>query len=69
MIIKKNRFILTTTVGSKGQIVIPKEIRDLFDIKPGDNLLILGDKKKGIAILKSDTLADKIIIKEKKWTH
>ena len=37
-------------MGEKGQIVIPKQARDLFEIKPGDTLLLLGDEKRGIAI-------------------
>ena len=41
-------------VGTKGQIVIPKQARDLFNIKPGDQLAILGDEKQGIAILKEE---------------
>jgi AbrB family looped-hinge helix DNA binding protein len=44
----------TVKVGEKGQIVIPKEARDLFGIKPGDTLLILGDEAQGIAIVKND---------------
>lgn len=40
-------------VGEKGQIVIPKEARDMFDIKPGDSLVLLGDKKKGMALAKA----------------
>ena len=40
----------TATVGEKGQIVIPKQARELFDIKPGDTLLLLGDEQLGIAI-------------------
>lgn len=40
----------TATVGEKGQIVIPKQARDLFGIKPGDTLLLLGDEARGIAI-------------------
>ena len=43
-------------VGEKGQIVIPKGVRDLFDIKPGDTLLVLADEKRGIAITKDDIL-------------
>ncbi len=41
-------------VGEKGQIVIPKEFRVTFDINPGDNLVMLGDAKRGIAIVKAD---------------
>lgn len=41
-------------VGEKGQIVIPKEARDMFNIAPGDSLVLLGDKNKGIAIVKVD---------------
>jgi len=41
-------------VGEKGQIVIPKEARDIFDIKPGDSLLVLGDEEQGIALIKSE---------------
>lgn len=37
-------------VGQKGQIVIPKEMRDMMGIKSGDTLLILADKERGIAI-------------------
>jgi AbrB family looped-hinge helix DNA binding protein len=46
----KNKFAATVTVGAKGQIVIPKEMREMFGIMPGDNLMILADKKQGIAI-------------------
>jgi len=44
----------TVKVGEKGQIVIPKEARDLFKIKPGDTLLLLGDEAQGIAIVKNE---------------
>lgn len=40
-------------VGERGQIVIPKEAREQYDIKPGDNLMVLGDQK-GIALLKTE---------------
>ncbi len=44
----------TVKVGEKGQIVIPKEAREIFNIKTGDTLLLLGDEKQGIAIVKND---------------
>jgi AbrB family looped-hinge helix DNA binding protein len=40
-------------VGDKGQIVIPKDARNIYDIKPGDALMLLGDQK-GMALLKTD---------------
>ena len=40
-------------VGDKGQIVIPKDARNLYDIKPGDALIVLGDQK-GMALLKTE---------------
>lgn len=48
----------TVKVGERGQIVIPKEARELFDIKPGDTLLVLGDEKKGLAITKADAMEE-----------
>ena len=47
---KPKRFAGTAMVGEKGQIVIPKQVRDMFGIKSGDLLLILADEKRGIAI-------------------
>ena len=38
-------------IGEKGQFVIPKEARELFDLQPGDEIVVLGDVKRGIAIL------------------
>lgn len=38
-------------IGEKGQFVIPKEARELFDLQPGAEILVLGDKERGIAIL------------------
>lgn len=46
----KGKYAWTATVGEKGQIVIPKQAREVFDINPGDTLIILGDEKKGLAI-------------------
>ena len=42
----------TVKVGERGQIVIPKEAREIFDINPGDTLLVLGDEEQGIAVMK-----------------
>ncbi len=38
-------------IGEKGQFVIPKEARDMFQLQPGSEILVLGDAKQGIAIL------------------
>ena len=46
----EGKYAWTVTVGTKGQIVIPKEARAVFDIHPGDHLLILADVKQGMAI-------------------
>ena len=43
------------TVGDKGQIVIPAKARKVFAIKPGDQMVILGDESQGIALLKADS--------------
>ena len=54
----KGKFVAIAKVGEKGQIVIPKEAREMFNIKPGDSLVLLCDKKKGMAVLKSDRFED-----------
>lgn len=46
----QGKYAWTATVGEKGQIVIPKQAREVFGIEPGDVLLLLGDEKRGIAI-------------------
>ena len=43
------------TVGDKGQIVIPAKARKLFDISPGDQLVVLGDDAQGIAVVKAES--------------
>ena len=50
MSVLKGKYAWTATVGEKGQIVIPKQAREVFDIKPGDKLILLGDINRGIAI-------------------
>ena len=43
------------TVGDKGQIVIPAKARKIFEISPGDQLVVLGDERQGLAIMKSES--------------
>lgn len=54
----KGKFISVVKVGEKGQIVIPKGAREMFDIRPGDNLLLLADLERGIALVSLDEGAD-----------
>ena len=49
------RFIVSVKVGPKGQITIPVEARKMFDIKEGDTLMVMGDKDRGMALLKTDS--------------
>ena len=61
---EKNKFTGICKVGENGLIVIPKEIRTMFDINPGDSVIVLCDKEKGIALLKADiidSLTDKVL--------
>ncbi len=48
----------TAKVGDRGQIVIPKEARELFNIRPGDTLLILGEKETGLIVSRPELLSD-----------
>lgn len=54
----EGKYAWTATVGEKGQIVIPKQARDLFDIQAGDTLLLLADINRGIAIPPKDKISD-----------
>lgn len=54
----EGKYAWTATVGEKGQIVIPKQARDLFGIRPGDTLLLLGDIIRGIAIPPRNALSE-----------
>ena len=51
---QKDRFIVSVKVGPKGQITLPKEAREMFDIKVGETIMVLGDKERGLALLKAD---------------
>ncbi len=51
MEIPNGKYAWMVKIGEKGQFVIPKEARDLFDLQPGSEILVLGDEKRGLAIL------------------
>ena len=54
----QQRVFGTAKVGDRGQIVIPKEARELFGIRPGDTLLILGEAETGLIISRPEVLSD-----------
>lgn len=54
----EDRWISTVRLGPKSQIVIPKEVRDIFGLKPGDSLLLLADRERGIALVDPIEYAD-----------
>ena len=51
MVFENGKYAWMVKIGEKGQFVIPKEARELFDLQPGNEILVLGDEKRGIAIL------------------
>lgn len=51
--IDQDRFIVSVKVGPKGQITVPREAREMFNIREGDTLMVMGDKNRGIALLKA----------------
>ena len=51
MNINDGKYAWMVKIGEKGQFVIPKEAREMFDLTPGSEILVLGDTKKGLAIL------------------
>ncbi|MGB9980527.1 AbrB/MazE/SpoVT family DNA-binding domain-containing protein [Methanobacterium sp.] len=56
---KDHHFFGSVKVGERGQIVIPKEARDRFDIKPEDSLVVFGrDKNQKLIILKKNVMRD-----------
>ena len=50
MNVYEGKYAWMVKIGEKGQFVIPKQARELFDLQPGDEILVLGDKERGIAI-------------------
>ena len=63
----EDRFIVSVKVGPKGQITLPKEARQMFDINVGDTIMVLGDKERGLAIMKADIFYE-FMEGNKKWT-
>ena len=54
---KGDRYYMSSVkIGPKGQIVIPKEAREMFGLQPGDTLVLLADKKKGLALQTAEKL-------------
>ena len=49
-----DKFIASVKVGPKGQITIPVEARRMFDINEGDTLMVMGDRKRGLALVKDN---------------
>ena len=51
MNVQNGKYAWMVKIGEKGQFVIPKEARELFDLQPGNEILVLGDETRGLAIL------------------
>lgn len=60
MNIYEGKYAWMVKIGEKGQFVIPKEARELFNLQPGDEILVLGDRERGIAILPKSKQQDYI---------
>jgi AbrB family looped-hinge helix DNA binding protein len=59
MFVEEGKYLFgVCKVNDKGQIVIPKDAREVFAIKPGDSLILFGDIKKGLALVKTDVIQD-----------
>lgn len=56
----EGKYAWIVKIGEKGQFVIPKEARDMFDLQPGSEILVLGDEKRGIAILPKEQQSEAI---------
>lgn len=52
------KYMCSLKVGTKGQIVIPKEVREMFNIESGDTLILLADKERGIALERYNVLCN-----------
>ena len=61
MDVQKGKYAWMVKIGEKGQFVIPKEARDLFDLQPGNEILVLGDENRGLAILPKEVQKEYIV--------
>ncbi|MBP5662039.1 MAG: AbrB/MazE/SpoVT family DNA-binding domain-containing protein [Clostridia bacterium] len=55
---QNDRFIISVKVGPKGQITVPVEARKMFGIREGDTLMVMGDRQRGMALIKADAFYD-----------
>ena len=58
MNIHDGKYAWMVKIGEKGQFVIPKEAREMFNLQPGDEILVLGDQERGLAILPKEKQLD-----------
>ena len=58
MVVPEGKFAWMVKIGEKGQFVIPKEAREMLGLNPGDEIIVLGDKEQGLAILPKEKQQD-----------
>ena len=61
MEVNNGKYAWMVKIGDKGQFVIPKEARNLFNLQPGMEILVLGDEKRGLAILPKEMQKEYIV--------
>ena len=61
MNVQNGKYAWMVKIGEKGQFVIPKEARDLFDLQPGNEIVVLGDENRGLAILPKEMQKEYIV--------
>ena len=61
MNVQNGKYAWMVKIGEKGQFVIPKQARDLFDLQPGNEILVLGDENRGLAILPKEMQKEYIV--------